>query len=1066
MPSQFWDRVWELFDDAIDQAPDQRERLLEAGDIGNDVAQEVRRLILWHERSGDFINPPTSAASSLPYSSQVPSGFPEGHAIGAFRIVRAIGSGGMGAVYEAVQENPVRKVAVKVLRWVVASREMEYRFQRESQVLARLRHPGIAQIYTAGIHKEGALDVPYFALEYIENARTLTDFAVDSKSDVNDRLKLVAATCDAVHHGHQRGVVHRDLKPANILVDPSDLGIDGRLPRPRIIDFGIARTMDSDLAATTMRTDAGELLGTLRYMSPEQFDADPHEIDVRSDIYTLGVVLYELLCGHPPYDVKTTSIIHMARVVRNEAPRRLSAIDRRLKGDLEAITLKALEKDRRLRYQSAAEFGEDIRRFLRREPIVARPTTMAYHLRMFALRHRLLCGAAVALMIMMGAATSISMHFAATAERERQASATNAYIANVVAAEAAISVNDVSEARIRLEAAPVEPRSWEWRHLAARLDQSIATFEGHSDSVWSVAFSADGAFVASASGTSAGSDHSIRIWDAATGILHSRLEGNGLPFTGVVFVGESRQLAATSLDGNLRMWNLDTESNPQILLAHSREMARLAASPDGRWLAAGSGDGKIHLQNLVDGSNVAWEGHDASIAALAFSPDSRWLASGAQDNTARIWEVATQIEHRTLVGHSQYVTGVAFSPDGRWIVTASRDKTLRLWDRDTGDVLATMHGHRSDVLAVAFDPLGRWVVSGSRDNTIALWRVPSGEQLTTLRGHNYWVTALACDPEGLGIVTGSPDGSVKLWKNAPREDIAALAGHTGLIPSVSFSPDGKHLASASLDGTVKIWDIQEHSEVRTLDAGAWRMHAVAYHPNGNQLAGGASDGAVVWNAANGEKVLELKKQSAGVLGLAYSPDGKRLATASPDRTVMLWDAQNGEHLATLSGHAGWVWSVAFSPDGRILATGSDDRTVRLWDVAAARYMATLSGHGQRVSSVDFSPDGTRLASASVDKTIKLWDIARRSQTDTLRGHSNAVLAVAFSPDGTRLVSASHDTSIRLWDPATAQAIVTLRGHSHWVHAVSFSPDGSRIASGGGTYEGSDCVVRLWEATPQ
>jgi len=331
--------------------------------------------------------------------------------VGQYHLTRVIASGGMGTVYEAVQQSPRRTVAVKVIRNGIPSRSAMRRFVHESQILARLRHPAIAQVFEAGIHTGPDGEVPFFAMEYIPGARSLTDFASGKKLGTRERLALFAQVCDGAHHGHQKGVIHRDLKPSNILVDN-----DGQL---KIIDFGVARSTDSDLAVTTLQTEVGQLVGTLQYMSPEQCHADPHDIDVRSDVYALGVVLYELLSGKPPYDVSRVPVYEATRVIREQEPGRLSTLDRTLRGELETIVLKALEKDRERRYQSAAEMGDDIRRYLAGEGISARPPSLAYQLRVFARRHRTLVGATACLFLVLSAALVVTSVLYGRAERAR-----------------------------------------------------------------------------------------------------------------------------------------------------------------------------------------------------------------------------------------------------------------------------------------------------------------------------------------------------------------------------------------------------------------------------------------------------------------------------------------------------------------------------------------------------------------------------------------------------------------------------------------------------------------------
>jgi tetratricopeptide (TPR) repeat protein/tRNA A-37 threonylcarbamoyl transferase component Bud32 len=420
-------RIEEVFSEALATPPAGRQAFLEAS-CGDDNAlrDKVARLLAAHEHAGEFLASPTEVTdteATLPPTT--PPATPD-H-IGRYRIKRVIATGGMGVVYEAVQEKPHRTVALKVVRAGIASRSALRRFEYESQILARLRHPNIAQVYEAGAHDGGGGAVPFFAMEYIPNARSLVEHSSERDLNTRARLKLFIRVCHAVHHGHQKGVIHRDLKPGNILVDSAG--------EPKIIDFGVARATDSDMAVTTLQTDVGQLIGTLQYMSPEQCEADPHDLDSRSDVYALGVVLYELLCGQLPYDLTHAAVPEAARVIRDELPAKPSTINRTLRGDVETIVLKALEKERARRYSSAQELASDIQRYLNDLPITARPPSVHYQLAKFARRNKTLVGGVIVAFVAMILGTAVATWQAVRARAEAsRAVATKEFLADMIGA--------------------------------------------------------------------------------------------------------------------------------------------------------------------------------------------------------------------------------------------------------------------------------------------------------------------------------------------------------------------------------------------------------------------------------------------------------------------------------------------------------------------------------------------------------------------------------------------------------------------------------------------------------
>ncbi|MCA9251864.1 MAG: protein kinase [Phycisphaerae bacterium] len=435
MDAKRYSQVEALFNQCCDLAPDERDALLNNACAGDNELRNAVENLLRHDRDTQQFDEDRKvgamAAASLAMFDAESEAIPQ--SIGPYRVIRKLGSGGMGVVYLAEQDQPRRQVAVKVLRPMLFTRESFRRFEFEAQVLGKLQHPGIAHIYDAGTIGSDRNRISYFAMEYVDGV-ALTEYARQKNLDVRTSLELIARICDAVHHAHQKGVIHRDLKPANILVvgegvregteAPRHGGTEGNrrdrstsslrhsvtssllshtaIGQPKILDFGVARATDGDVQAATMQTDVGQLIGTIPYMSPEQVTGVSSDIDTRSDVYALGAVAFELLASKLPLDLRQRSIPEAARMIREDEPTRLGTVNTACRGDIEVIVAKALEKDRSRRYQSAAEFADDIRRYLRDEPIAAKPATFFYQLQKFSRRNKgLVAGIALAIVAMM-----------------------------------------------------------------------------------------------------------------------------------------------------------------------------------------------------------------------------------------------------------------------------------------------------------------------------------------------------------------------------------------------------------------------------------------------------------------------------------------------------------------------------------------------------------------------------------------------------------------------------------------------------------------------------------------
>jgi eukaryotic-like serine/threonine-protein kinase len=444
-----WQAAKDLFQSALERPPGDREAFVAGERLDDAVRAEALRLLRRHAEPSDFLEPPMG---SVPDSSG--SDPMIGRDLGGFRIERRIGMGGMGVVYEAMQEQPRRRAAVKILHPGRFSARVQRRFEFESEILAKLHHPGIAQVLAAGTFEIGGGTQRWFAMELIEGP-TLPDLLVETQLTRLERVELLIALCDAVQHAHQRGVIHRDLKPDNIRVTRGDSA--ARSWQPKILDFGVARLIDEE-APVSMHTAAGELVGTLAYMSPEQLSGDPERVDARSDVFSLGVVGYELLCGRLPHGEGLTGAAELIRTITTEEPKPAGKLDPALRGDLEVILAKALEKVPDRRYQSAAELAADLRRQLRDEPISARPATVLYQLRKFSRRHRALVGGVAATLLALVAGIVLSTRAARTARQEAakaryeadKAAVVNNFITNDFLMKVLAAANAPGDATTRL----------------------------------------------------------------------------------------------------------------------------------------------------------------------------------------------------------------------------------------------------------------------------------------------------------------------------------------------------------------------------------------------------------------------------------------------------------------------------------------------------------------------------------------------------------------------------------------------------------------------------------------
>ncbi len=1003
-----------------------------------------------------------------------------GGQIGPYKLLSILGEGGYGVVYLAEQQRPVRRrVALKVIKPGMDTKVVIARFEAERQALALLDHPNIAHVYDAGTTEAGR---PYFAMEYVKGV-PIIEHCDGQKLTIEERLKLFLEVCEAIQHAHQKAIIHRDIKPSNILVL-----IEGKKAVPKVIDFGVAKALSQPLTERTLVTEQGQFVGTPEYMSPEQADLTSQDIDTRSDIYSLGVVLYELLTGVLPFDAKSLregGVDHIRHVIREEEPKtpstRLTSLGaqatvvaqrrrmevqtlaKQLHKELEWIPLKAMRKERSHRYRSASELADDIQNYLDGNPLIAGPESVTYRVRKFVWKH---AGAVatvllMAAVIMLGFVISATMYFRAEQARRRETTAraqaqqaqanearlrrqaqAQAYSSDMNLAQQALATNNLGRAQELLNRHRPKPgeqdlRGWEWRYLWQHC-QSDAEFIlcQRSDRINSLVASADGRWLAVGESDKGG----LSIWDLTT-----------------------RQEVVQLQSGEGRVW--------------------LAWSPKGLLLAIGAFEAQssptpgwsVRLWDVAAWNIVTRIPITGSIRGFAFSEGGRSLATMSADREGHgeivIWSVP-EGEKRINWSVPDCTPMHGLAPRftaGRDLRVAAyrfdRDHQIGLIDLATGERRWTVnHPSGEYFIALAFSPDGATLATTALDETVVrLWEVASGKEIGRLEGHLAYGYGLLYWPDGKTLASASTDQTIRLWDTTTHRCIGILRGHQNEVSRLALLPDNTTLISGCKDGSVYVWDITKVKRDRG-PALLWLQPGDRWHFDGNSQGVFTvnSQGRVShWHGPGFQTMQPVPDVNAGPAIVAPSPfstDGRLLGAGSTNGIVRVWDLQQRKLLHELKAGDGFARFQGFSGQGKILTVSqpSERYEAQLWDLQSLR--ETVSFHEPpNIVTYAISDDGQWRIALSYRGECWLRDLVTGEET-TVQLNLKEVRDVAFSRDGKYFAAASEYGYARLWETAGLEEGPTFKGMLQAVHSVAFSPDGKRLAGGGGGRE----AIKLWD----
>lgn len=1001
--------------------------------------------------------------------------------LGDYVVEGEIARGGMGIVCRARQKSLNRSVALKViLAGELASPEDRDRFRREAEAAASLDHPNIVPVYEFG-EERGHL---YLSMKLIEG-RSLAELPLPVEGRSRFAAGLMEKVARAVHYAHERGVIHRDLKPGNILVDHRG--------EPYVSDFGLAKITTDEKSFT----HPGLILGTLRYLAPEQVTGSGNTSIATVDVYGLGAILYHLLAGHPPF--RGDSPPEILKQVTEEEPPSPSSYNSALQRDIVTVCLKCLSKSPRKRYATALAVAEDLRRFLDGKHVRARPTGVIGRSTRWVRRRPFATAALILLFVLLSLTTGLYIGYdlevrrrAAEVEALARLQHHQLYASRMKLSLGALANLESPSVHEHLDAYIPETegedlRGFEWYYLWGLVHREEKTVGlGHAGA--GLEFLDEGRTLAV--GLEGGG---LRLWSMAAfltgGALREKplqnVRGSQIAFT------EDGRLAARAADGTVTVWETGEWSKQGEFSVSDSDVRAMAWHPSAEWLAVCCADGSVRVVAASDGSvHRIIQGTRPPYPFAAFSPDGNLLVASRSSRCLTLLQLETGNESTLeLTEHAGPVACASFSPQGDLLATGAADSSVVLWSTSTWASWRFASGPTGPVRCLDFSPEGDLLATGGEDDVILVYEVDTGRRHRCFLGHHDDLLALAFAPGGSLLASLSSDAEVKLWKlegdsGATRETgPVCLERSREVVWALGITPDGKYLVAGDDSLAVTVWQLDLEDGIRPaarFGPFETEFRTGTISRDGLFIVAVRNDHAqIVWRLAEGPRgpflvqEAELPPGPSGIHSLALAPRGSLLACSDGDSRVTVYRRRlEGEspswsrelRFALPEGFTeGDETEMSFSRREGLLAIASRSTpTVLLYDPIRHRPLHVLRGHRGRARCIAFSEDGTLLATGNHAGTANVWWLGEAGATRspallaTLEGHGRTVQDLAFSPDGRRLVTAGEDWTLELWDLAlvpgetTGIPCFTLRGHGRPLTCVIFGPDGRKLVSAAGT----------------